>query len=73
MILEDINDNFNLKNKLADVKISILYQQDTDFLLVDAVKYLQSFDCHTWQFLSLELPGQIAQPLKLHAEAITCL
>lgn len=54
VILEDINDNFNLKNKLADVKISILYQQDTDFLLVDAVKYLQSFDCHTWQFLSLE-------------------
>ena len=54
VILEDINDNFNLKNKLADIKISILYQQDIDFLLVDAVKYLQSFDCHTWQFLSLE-------------------
>ncbi|MGD4786184.1 hypothetical protein QT806_23110, partial [Xanthomonas citri pv. citri] len=54
VILEDINDNFNLKNKLSDVKISILYQKDTDFLLVDDVKYLQSFDCHTWQFLSLE-------------------
>ena len=54
VILEDINDNFNLKNKLADVKISILYQRNTDFLLTHTIKYLQHLACHTWQILNLE-------------------
>lgn len=62
--LEDINDNLNLKNQLADVKVSILYQQGTDFLLSESIKLLQQLGCHTWQILNLQNVCHYAQALQ---------
>lgn len=62
-VLEDISLSINSKNKLANVKISILYEQGSDALLVDAVSCLQTYLCSSWQLFAWESLLQYTQEI----------
>lgn len=59
-VFSDISANLNLKDGLAKVKVSLLYQQGQDNLLIDVVKTLQEYQCKTWQILNWESIYQYA-------------
>jgi hypothetical protein len=59
-VLSDISANLNLKDGLAKVKVSLLYQQGQDHLLIDVVKTLQEYQSKTWQILNWESIYQYA-------------
>lgn len=62
-ILEDISDNLNLKEKLANVKVSIIYQQGKDDLIVDSIKSLVAYQCSFWQIINWESISQYARQI----------
>lgn len=62
-ILEDISDNLNLKEKLANVKVSVIYQQGKDDLIVDSIKSLVAYQCSFWQIINWESISQYARQI----------
>ena len=60
IVLDDISEYLNLKDKLAKLKVSIIYQQGKDNLLIDAVKNLQEYHCKSWQILNWDSIYQYA-------------
>lgn len=60
IVLDDVSEYLNFKDKLAKVKVSIIYQQDKDNLLIDVVKTLQEYQCKTWQILNWDSIYQYA-------------
>lgn len=60
IVLDDISAYLNLKDKLEKLKVSIIYQQGKDNLLIDAVKSLQEYHCKSWQILNWDSIYQYA-------------
>ncbi len=71
IVLDDISANFNLKHGLADIKVSILYQQGTNDLLTDAIKNLQKHHCKFWQILGIESVYHYALALKGKSDSVS--
>lgn len=63
IVLEDISDNLNLKEKLANVKVSVIYQQGKDDLIVDSIKSLVAYQCSFWQIINWESISQYARQI----------
>ena len=60
IVLKDISGCLNLKDKLAKVKVSLIYQQAKENLLLDAVKILTEHHCSSWQILNWDSIYQYA-------------
>lgn len=52
--LDDISNHLNLKSKLADVKVSLIYQHDQQQTLSESVSILQANQCEYFQILNWE-------------------
>lgn len=56
----EISDDLNLKDQLAKVRVSVIYQQDKSALLMNIVQIFQTYQCSVWQILNWENIYQFA-------------